>query len=290
MRKIFLTLSVICLCVFLRAQNHFDVLHYRYHINLNDNNDTLRGMTEITGVATDDISELQLDLAGVKKDRGMTVTSVGFGLLSSVGPPEYSHRNDKVIFKLGRHYKKGETIQLHLSYKGIPDDGLIISKNKYGDRTFFADNWPDRAHHWIPCVDRPDDKATFEFFVIAPSHYSVVSNGTKIEEKLLSDGNKWTHWKEDTALPTKVMVIGVARFAVRTYKDSPPGIPVSAWVYQQDSIPGFRNYAVAPSILKFLSDYIGPYPYEKLANVQSKTIFGGMENASAIFYEELSAS
>jgi aminopeptidase N len=39
-----------------------------------------------------------------------------------------------------------------------------------------------------------------------------------------------------------------------------------------------------------LIGYIGPYPYKKLANVQSKTIFGGMENAGAIFYEETSAS
>jgi aminopeptidase N len=31
---------------------------------------------------------------------------------------------------------------------------------------------------------------------------------------------------------------------------------------------------------------VGPYAYEKLANVQSKTIFGGMENASCIFYFE----
>jgi aminopeptidase N len=31
---------------------------------------------------------------------------------------------------------------------------------------------------------------------------------------------------------------------------------------------------------------VAPFPYEKLANVQSKTIFGGMENASAIFYFE----
>ena len=31
-------------------------------------------------------------------------------------------------------------------------------------------------------------------------------------------------------------------------------------------------------------NYIGPYPYKKLANVQSKTVFGGMENASNIFY------
>lgn len=219
----------------------------------------------------------------------MIVTNVGFGLLSSE-LPRFSHHHDKLIISGNRPFKRGDTVLLNIFYKGIPDDGLIISKNKYGDRTFFADNWPDRAHHWIPCVDRPDDKATFEFIVTAPSHYSVVSNGTKIEERVLSDGNKLTHWKENIPLPTKVMVIGVARFAVRTYKDSPVGIPVSAWVYQQDSIPGFRNYAVAPSILKFLSGYIGPYPYEKLANVQSKTIFGGMENASAIFYEELSAS
>jgi aminopeptidase N len=57
-------------------------------------------------------------------------------------------------------------------------------------------------------------------------------------------------------------------------------------VYPQDSTKGFYDYAVAPSIVKYFSDYIAPFPYRKLANVQSKTIFGGMENASAIFYAE----
>jgi aminopeptidase N len=31
---------------------------------------------------------------------------------------------------------------------------------------------------------------------------------------------------------------------------------------------------------------VGPFPYEKLAHVQSSTVFGGMENASAIFYDD----
>ncbi|NQU87576.1 MAG: hypothetical protein HQ541_17620 [Mariniphaga sp.] len=38
--------------------------------------------------------------------------------------------------------------------------------------------------------------------------------------------------------------------------------------------------------LKFYSEKIGSYPYEKLANVQSKTRYGGMENAGCIFYNE----
>jgi aminopeptidase N len=86
------------------------------------------------------------------------------------------------------------------------------------------------------------------------------------------------------------MVIGAAKFAVKEFPDSPPNIPVSAWVYQQDSTKGIHDYAPATEILKFFSSYIAPYPYNKLANVQSKTIFGGMENASAIFYAENSVT
>jgi len=97
---------------------------------------------------------------------------------------------------------------------------------------------------------------------------------------------KATHWKENIPLPTKIMAIGVADFAVKQFPDSPENIPVSAWVYRRDSTNGFNDYSAAPAILKFLSAYIGPYPYKKLANVESKTIFGGMENASAIFYSE----
>ncbi len=37
-------------------------------------------------------------------------------------------------------------------------------------------------------------------------------------------------------------------------------------------------------MLDFYAEMFGPYPYEKLAHVQSSTQFGGMENSSAIFY------
>ena len=36
------------------------------------------------------------------------------------------------------------------------------------------------------------------------------------------------------------------------------------------------------------SDYIGPFSYEKLANIQSNSVSGGMEAASAILYSESS--
>ncbi len=46
------------------------------------------------------------------------------------------------------------------------------------------------------------------------------------------------------------------------------------------------NFKYSPDIVDFFSHLIAPFPYEKLAHLQSSTRFGGMENASAIFYAD----
>jgi aminopeptidase N len=65
---------------------------------------------------------------------------------------------------------------------------------------------------------------------------------------------------------------------------------VWSWVFTENRKEGFYDYSVALKPLDFYSRLIGPYPYEKLANVQSKTIFGGLENAGCIFYSENSVT
>ena len=47
---------------------------------------------------------------------------------------------------------------------------------------------------------------------------------------------------------------------------------------------------MAVKVLDYFHRHIGPYPFKKLANVQSKTRWGGLENASAIFYAESSVN
>lgn len=269
-----------------RAEAQVDVLHYKYELELTDRSDAITGKATITVRFLQPATQVQFDLATVDNDKGM----YAFEVMEGTHALRVHHSNDVLSIELDKPAAANEEHTFVISYMGTPKDGLIISKNKYGDRTFFADNWPNRAHNWIPCIDRPDDKATFEFIVTAPAAYQVISNGVRTEEKMIDADRKRTHWEERVALPSKVMVIGVAKFAVKQFADSPPSIPVSAWVYPQDSTKGFYDYGVAPRILKFFSDYIAPYPYEKLANVQSKTIFGGMENASAIFYAEKSVT
>lgn len=283
MRKVFLLVLGWNGLVSSFAQN-IDVQHYEYDIVLSDQSDRIVGRTTVKVKFLKDASQFYLDLVNTEEGKGMEAAAVFENGL----PVTFSHQNNRLV--ITTNTKAGAVKTFDIQYSGVPQDGLIISKNKHGDRTFFADNWPNRAHNWIPCNDRPDDKASFEFIVTAPSHYRVISNGIKKEEKDLGNGSRLTHWKEDIALPTKVMVIGVAKFAVKEYADSPENVPVSAWIFPQDSANGVHDYSAAPEILKFFSGYIAPYPYQKLANVQSKTIFGGMENASAIFYAESSVT
>ena len=286
MKNSFLFLFVVAF-VATNAQTNlpYDVLHYRFEISLTDSTDVIQGRSIVTVVPVQNISEITLDLKNVNNRKGMTVKSVSVDGSSS----SFKHTNNKLTAVLGVMRNAGDTIQVHVNYSGIPADGLIISKNKFGSRTFFSDNWPNRAHNWLPCVDHPGDKASVEFVIIAPDHYQVISNGILVEETDISNGKRLTHWKEEVPLPTKIMVIGVAKFAVQ-YAGNAHGIPVYSWVYPENRMQGFYDYEPAKEIIPFFVNYVGPYPYKKLANVQSKTIFGGMENASAIFYSENSVT
>jgi len=90
-------------------------------------------------------------------------------------------------------------------------------------------------------------------------------------------------------LAVKVMVIGVAKFAMQESARL-NDVAITSWVFPQNRAEGFRDYAVAISPLTFFQQKVGPYPYKKLANVQSKTRFGGLENANTIFYYENSVT
>lgn len=150
---------------FLFAQPGMDVLHYKFEIELSDHSDTIKGKAEIKILLTQWNKSISFDLVNLNnKGKGMTVTKVSF--LRPASSVSFQQQNDKLIITPSIAFNPDDTAVIVINYKGIPADGLIISKNKYGDRTFFADNWPNRAHNWIPCKDEPGDKSNFEFWLL----------------------------------------------------------------------------------------------------------------------------
>lgn len=267
---------------------NIDALNYTFRITLSDDTD------EIVGEATvdlrflvDGITELRLDLINATADgKGMTVTGV-----SSAGKPlQYRHENDELRISLFSPSEANQRSRFTIAYRGVPATGLIIGPNKHGDRTFFSDNWPNKARHWLPTIDHPYDKARCEFVVTAPDNYQVISNGLLVEETDLSGGMRLTHWRQSVPIAPWLYVLGVAEFAVQ-YLDEYDGRSIQTWVYRQDRDAGFYDFAVPTrQVLEFYGNKVGPYSYEKLANVQAASVGGGMESATAIFYGENSVT
>ncbi|MDX1637353.1 MAG: M1 family aminopeptidase [Balneolaceae bacterium] len=265
---------------------NIDIRHYSFSITLSDGSNIIAGETTITvAFKKESIPQMRLDLINKTEHldgKGMSVTSVS----SHERALTYNHQNDALIIHFPDSFARKSTIQLTIKYSGIPADGLRIGPTKYGNRSFFSNNWPNRARHWLPVLDHPHEKATCEFKITAPTHYQVISNGLLQEESNLVNGHKFTHWKQSVPIPSWLYVLGVAEFAVQ-HLDEFMGIPVQSWVYPQDREEGFRDFATPTHhSLRFFSDYIGPYTYEKYANVQSPSVGGGMEAATAVFYNE----
>jgi len=289
MRKIFIFLAFVSFS--LKASDPYpkndaiDVIQYIFQLEVNDSTDVIAGKASVTILFKKPIHEFELDL--VSKDASAGGMEVQHVLLNE--NLAYTHRNNRLKIVLPAAANAGDRFTFQINYKGIPQDGLIIGKNKFGDRCFFGDNWPDRGRHWLPVVDHPSDKAAVDFIIIAPLHYGVIANGIKLEESVIDKKRKLTHWHEAVPIPVKVMVAGIARFAVQ-YSGKIDGISVESWVYPQTRLEGFHDFAVATKVLDYFNKNIGPYPYKKLANVQSKTRWSGLENANTIFYSENSVT
>ena len=291
-----------------------DILHYELELAFSDTLPSFLGRAGILLRLLDaELDEVSLDLTGLiveevsirrtnsptrKVDVGRDAAALLEGGKLRIGiPPSPSEASF------------GDSVEISVQYRGVPDDGLIIGENLHGDRTIFADNWPNRARFWFPSVDHPSDKATVSFTVHVPADWNVVANGhmagfpQRSGPEALGGGwgkRSW-RWETGVPIPTYTMVVGAGTMRTGTIGKAACGsaplsprrdgcIEVTYWAFPPDEGQARKIFARAAEMVDYYTQVIGPFPYEKLANVQSSTRFGGMENAAAIFYPERAIS
>lgn len=271
------------------------VVSYDFTLTLPDAGRTIDGVAVVTvkrvtrGGAAD---TLALDLLNLTVKR---VQVEGRGAA-------FTHANGVIRVSLG---DAPETARVTVTYTGAPKDGLIIATDDEGRWTAFGDNWPDRARHWIPTVDHPSSKATVTWTIIAPADRKVVANGTLVSDALIPtpddpDGHagapiamRKTVWRESKPIPAYLMVIGVGPLVETPLGNTACGlgdagacVPQAVFTMPERANVARVGFSEADSIVSFFSRTFGPFPYEKLWHVQSASRFGGMENASTIFYAD----
>lgn len=266
-----------------RPETSVDVLGYQIAVDVGPDAGAFRANAEIMlQVTVDGTERVALDFVGLAVD---SVTVDG-------APAGHEATGERLLVELGRSTAAGDTVVVRVVYGGAPEDGLVFRDNSHGRPTVFADNWPNRARYWFPGVDHPSDKATVEFRVRAPQEWRVVAVGELREVVEAEDGTRIWVWATDRPIPTYTMVLGAGELVERELGTSgcdvetSPCVHVTQWTYPEDEEHLLGLFRRAPDMVAFFDSLFGPFPYEKLALVQSSTRFGGMENSSAIFLME----
>jgi aminopeptidase N len=249
--------------------------NYRVSLAFNNN------LTEITAAKAEiTIVSLKDSLSNIELDFGdMPIDSVSVDNRVA----SYQRGNGLLSIKLESRAPRNTSLLVTVTYHGKPKDGLILSQDKAGKPSAVGDNWPNRVHHWIPSFDHPSAKATVTFSITAPAQNEVVANG-KLDRVESSPGmmRTWTY-TEAVPIPAYCMIIAAGDFAFLK-EPSQQVTPLSYYVPQPDRAAAILGFGAANPALKFFSELVAPYPYEKLALIIGATRFGGMENSSAIVF------
>lgn len=247
---------------------------YKVAITLNEK------LTEISSARADiTILCLKDSLSQIDLDFGeLPLDSVAVNNRSTL----YTRSAGLISIKLSQPVRQGTSLLVSVSYHGKPTDGLILTLDKAGRPSAVGDNWPNRTHHWFPCLDHPSAKATVTFSVTVPTHDLVVANGKLDRVENSSSTTRTWNYTESIPIPPYCMIIAVGDFALL----EPPAETTSLAYYvpQTESAYAMQGFLPANSSLKFFSQTVAPYPYEKLALIIGATRFGGMENSSAIVF------
>jgi aminopeptidase N len=266
----------------------YDVLHYDVTLTVDIEAELVSGNTLIQSMCVEPgLDYITLDLAVLTVD---SVLSEGTALA-------YSHDDPVLMLNLARSYAPGDTFEVQVFYGGHPGN---TGTDEMGG--FYFEGIPklafqvgiDRvldpfgmAKYWIPCWDRPCDKATAEYHITVPgTGKKVICNGVLagIDPDSLA-GTVTYHWVEDCPIAPCLMTVNAGRFAEIL---DPTYDWISYWVYprlEDDAIINFEN---VPAMMDVFTEAFGPYPFPKCAYVAVPT--ADVSHQNCITYPTLAVS
>lgn len=191
-------------------------------------------------------------------------------------------------FSLPIVLKQGEEVTITTTAQGKADereqDGLFVTRpDPNGAPQFFTQFETQGARKVFPCFDEPFDKATTEVVLTANAKYTLLSNGKKVSEKILTDGRRQVHFVNKDPISTYHITLVAAELTPlqdSTTSISGKKIPLSIYARSGKTQDAAYAMSVLKKALRFYENYFGiPYPWDSYGIVALPGfMWGGMEN------------
>ena len=243
----------------------YDVEEYDLDLRYVPATDVLSGTATIQAEATQSLSRFDLDL------QGLEVRSI----VVQHRPATWTRDGGELVVTPRRPILEGHGFTTVVTYDGVPRTLPDVSGFIYSDDGALVAGEPDGADTWFPSNDHPRDPATFDISVTVPEGLEAVSNGA-LEDEETHDG--WTTWRWRAVEPmaTYLTTLAIGEFDVRSYRadgiDYWDALDPDLFTPNPSGGPSLGDVASAslgrqPEILRFLSEFLGPYPFRTAGGI-----------------------
>lgn len=233
------------------------------------------------------LAEIKLVLLDSVDNFFLHSDSKSLNILAVQGDIEsFIHLENILELKLKQGKGKGDTVQIIVYYKhlDVRDYAFFVR-----DGFVFTNFAPEGARKVYPSKDHPSDKALFDITVRTPPGILLGSNGYLADSSIVNDTLIY-NWKTIYPVATYLSVItSYSEYNLNILLTPPDGIndTIETRFYYHSAESGrLINNAIniAPRIMKFFSEMLGRYPFEKngYATLNHDFVYGGMENQTLI--------
>ncbi len=230
----------------------YRVTRYELELEYRMSANRLSGRARLFAVATQALSRLSLDLAGLK------VSKVS---VNGRRADKFTQRGKKLHISIETPVPVGATLEIDVQYAGSP--GPVVGRwgevgwEELSDGVIVASQ-PDGAPSWFPCNDHPSSKASFRTTVTTDSPYQVIANGTLTAKRTKASQTTWVYEQVEP------MACYLATVQIGQYEwMSLPEATVPQRVLVPTKLRSFagRDFGRQPGMMALFERLFGPYPF-----------------------------
>lgn len=269
----------------------YDVRHYELVLGFNPDNRVLDALVTISATATASLASVNVDFVGFDVEEVM---------IDGDRAAFARTKRDMTILP-GEPLSAGQEFTLTVRYRGTPRPitstaGVKIplgwSTSESGMEYVVSE--PDGARSWFPCNDHPSDKASYTFRLTVPVPLVAAANGVLVETITATDEATWV-WEMDDPMATYLATVVIGDNAIVDDPESTAraGVPVRNLIppSASDSFvlpnngPTFdellrETVGRQGEMIRFLSDYLGAYPFDTYGIALVPGVPGALETQS----------
>ena len=268
-------------------QANMDIRHYTIALDVDPQQKTINGYTEITLNLQQPSNILLFDFW-----HGLNITN-----LSVNGKKQpYTHTTDDLVKINLQQTLPAQKLKVKIEYVGKPGiaerapwiGGFQWEKDSLGNPWIAVSCQGEGGKIFFPCKDHPSDEPNEGADMIITVPKGLVVAGPGLLQKVSNKNNKSTyHWKTNYTISNYCLVFNVAKYEVvkRTYTTiNGNKVPMEYYVLPQNRHKADKLLDLFEQSAHILEKYFGEYPWMKERMAMSETPHLGMEHQTNIAY------